>query len=127
MALLAAPPLGVDVVLVDRSMPRRGGMEKQKRIKEEPRLRTLPVILQTAASAPDEVLEGIRAGAYYYLTKPYDPQTLLAVVNTAAHDYAEYKDLQQRVRQGVECLTLIETATLLLRTVEQARDTAAVF
>ncbi len=127
MALLATEPLPYDVVLLDRSMPRMGGMEVLTRIKQDPRLRTLPVILQTAASSPDEVLEGIRAGAYYYLTKPYDPQTLLAVVNTAARDYAEYKDLQQRVRQGMECLTLIETATLLIRTVEQARDTAAVF
>lgn len=126
MALLERDPLPYDVVLLDRSMPRMGGMEVLTSIKSTPRLRMLPVIMQTAMAAPSEVIEGIRAGAFYYLTKPYDAQTLTAVVATAERDYAEYKDLQQRVRRGAECLTLMQEATLHIRTIEQARDTAAV-
>jgi DNA-binding response OmpR family regulator len=30
--------------------------------------------MQTAASEPDEMLEGIKAGVYYYLTKPYEQE-----------------------------------------------------
>jgi sigma-B regulation protein RsbU (phosphoserine phosphatase) len=127
MELLGRDPLPYDVVLLDRSMPRMGGMEVLQRIKADPRLRMLPVIMQTAAASRDDILEGIRAGAYYYLTKPYDPQTLLAIVGTAVRDYAQYRDLQQTVRRGMECLTLMRNATLTIRTVEQARDTAAIF
>jgi len=126
MECLAREPLRFDAVLLDRSMPRMGGMEVLARIKEDPRLRMLPVILQTAASAQPEILEGIRAGAYYYLTKPYDAQTLLAVLGTAARDFAQYRELQQTVRRGTECLTLMQSAKLSIRTVEQARDAAAV-
>lgn len=126
MDLLRNEPLACDVVLLDRSMPRMGGMEVLAEIKQDPRLRMLPVILQTAASEPEHVREGIRAGAYYYLTKPYDAQTLLAIVATAVRDFAEYKDLQQEVRRGVESLTLVQSATLLIQTIDQARDVAAV-
>jgi len=126
MSLLERNPARYDAVLLDRTMPRMNGMELLDRIKHDPRMRTMPVILQTAAATPEEVLEGIRAGAYYYLTKPYDAQTMLAVVGTAVQDYAEYKELQQRVRRDVECLSLIQSATLSIHTVEQARDTASV-
>jgi CheY-like chemotaxis protein len=126
MAILARDPEKYDAILLDRSMPRMNGMELLTLIKQDARMRTLPVILQTAAGAPEEVLEGIRAGAYYYLTKPYDAKTMLDVVGTAVHDYAEYKHLQHRVRRGVECLSLVQDATLMIRTVEQARDCAAV-
>src|SRR5687767_9096739 len=67
MELLEQKPLRFDVVLLDRSMPRMNGMEVLTRIKAAPRLRALPVILQTAAADRDQVIEGIRAGAYYYL------------------------------------------------------------
>ena len=126
MTMLERQPLSYDVVLLDRSMPRMNGMEVLVRIKSTPHLRMLPVIMQTALSDRPHIVEGIRAGAYYYLTKPYDAQTLTAVVGTAVRDFAEYKELQQRVRLGVECLTLITHATLRIQTVEQARDAAAV-
>ncbi len=127
MARLQREPLLYDVVLLDRTMPRMDGIEVLAAIKNDPRLRMLPVIMQTALASPQDVLEGIRAGAYYYLPKPYDAQTLVAMVETAAHDFAQYKDLQLKVRRGMECLTLIQNATLFIRTVEQARATASVF
>ena len=126
MEMLRRRPLRFDLVLLDRSMPRMGGMEVLRLIKEEPRLRALPVIMQSATAERDAIIEGLRAGAYYYLTKPYDSETLLAVVATAARDFAEYKRLQHELRQGLGCLTLIESASLVIHTVEEARDTAAV-
>src|SRR5688500_15097190 len=125
MTLLERQPLSYDVVLLDRQMPRMNGMEVLARIKNTPHLRMLPVIMQTALADRPQILEGIRAGAYYYLTKPYDGQTLTAVVGTAVRDFAEYKELQQRVRLGVECLTLITHATLSIQAGEQARGQGA--
>lgn len=126
MSRLEGAPEKYDAVLLDRTMPRMNGMELLTRIKHDSRMRTMPVIFQTALGAPEEILEGIRAGAFYYLVKPYDARTMIEVLGTAVHDYAEYKDLQHRVRRDVECLTLMREATLFIRTVDQARDVAAV-
>ncbi len=126
MSLLEQDPLPYDLVILDRSMPRMNGMEVLTSIKATPRLRTLPVIMHTASSAPEDVVEGIRAGAYYYLTKPYDGETLRAMVATASRDFGEYRRLQKELKRGLECLSLIRNATLRLRTVQQAYDTAIV-
>jgi sigma-B regulation protein RsbU (phosphoserine phosphatase) len=126
MSLLEVEPLRYHVVLLDRQMPRLGGLEVLARIKQNSRLRMLPVIMQSGSAKPEEIREGILAGAYYYLTKPYDPETLVAVVATAARDFAEYHRLQTALARGLECLTLIQSGTLLIRTIAQARDSAAV-
>jgi CheY-like chemotaxis protein/anti-sigma regulatory factor (Ser/Thr protein kinase) len=127
MEQLEKEPLAWDLVLLDRTMPRMNGMEVLARIKSDQRLRMLPVIMQTALTSQTEVVEGIRAGAYYYLTKPFDPKTLMAVVETAARDHEHYKELQHQIRRGMHCLMLIRSATLTIRTVEEARDVAAIF
>ena len=115
-----------DVVLLDRSMPRLGGLELLARMKEHSRLKTVPVILQTAMASRESFLEGIRAGAFYYLTKPYDREMLLTVVATAAHDRHERKQLQLHVHRGLQVLCVLREAVFTIRTVEEARDLGAV-
>src|SRR3569623_1379574 len=70
-----------DVVVTDRRMPRMDGLDLFRRAMADPKLRGIPFIMQTAATAPDEVVEGIQAGGYYYLTKPYHEETLITLVN----------------------------------------------
>jgi CheY-like chemotaxis protein/anti-sigma regulatory factor (Ser/Thr protein kinase) len=123
---LVADPAKFDVVLLDRSMPGMDGLQLMARMKEHPRLRGLPVILQTALTSREHILEGIRAGAYYYLTKPWDRDELLTVVETAAHDHAERKLLQEGVRRGLKVLRQLREAVFFIRTVDDARDLGAV-
>lgn len=123
--VLAADPDAFDVVLLDRTMPRLDGLELLGRIKQDQRLRLLPVILQTALVEPEHILEGLRAGAYYYLPKPHDPEMLAAVVSTAANDYCGYRELQEKLRKGLHSLSMLEEASFALRTVHEARDLAA--
>lgn len=119
--MLSSEPDRFDVVLLDRSMPRMNGMELLSRIKSDDRLRTLPAIMQTALTKREEIIEGIRAGAYYYLTKPYDVEMLRSVVRTAIEDYRGYRELQAEVRKGADTLRLMREAIFNFRTVEQAR------
>jgi CheY-like chemotaxis protein len=123
---LQANPAKFDVVLLDRSMPRMDGLQLMARMKEHAKLRILPVILQTALTSREQILEGIRAGAYYYLTKPWDREELLRVVETAAHDHTERKLLQEGVRRGLKVLRLLRDATFSIRSVDDARDLGAV-
>jgi DNA-binding response OmpR family regulator len=115
-----------DLVLLDRTMPRMDGMQLLQRIKSDHRFLILPVIFQSALVGREEVIEGIRAGAYYYLPKPYDSEMLLSVVRTAAADRAAAKDLQHRVRRGMQVLQLLDEAHFTYRTIEEARGLAAV-
>jgi DNA-binding response OmpR family regulator len=122
---LNADPERYDVVLLDRTMPRMDGMQLLTRMKEEEHLRMVPVIMQTALSRRDQILEGIRAGAYYYLTKPYDVEMLRTVVRTAVEDHRGYRQLQMQVKKGFDSLGMLQTAVFAFQTVEQARDLGA--
>jgi CheY-like chemotaxis protein/anti-sigma regulatory factor (Ser/Thr protein kinase) len=122
LPMLEGDPLRYDVVLLDRTMPRMNGLQLLGCIKENPRLRTIPVILQTACATREEMVEGIRAGAYYYLTKPYDVEMLLTVVATAVRDFTDYRHLAERIERGIRCLTLIREASFSIQTVDEARD-----
>lgn len=82
-ASLSAPDSDFSLVVLDRMMPELDGMELLRRMKREARFADIPVIMQTAASSPDQVREGLEAGAYYYLTKPYEPEALISIVRAA--------------------------------------------
>jgi len=125
-SMLDARPDEFDLVLLDRSMPRMNGIDLLRKIKADHRFLILPVILQSALVAREEVIEGIRAGAYYYLAKPYDAEMLLSVIRTAAADHGTAKDLQTRVRRGQQVLHLLDEAHFSYRTIEEARGLAAV-
>jgi CheY-like chemotaxis protein len=93
-----------DVVVTDRRMPRMDGLELFRRAMADPRLRTIPFIMQTAATAPDEVVEGIQAGVYYYLTKPYHEETLITLVNAAAKQRSQIGALEDSASRQREFL-----------------------
>jgi len=122
LSKLEADPMRYDVVLLDRTMPRMNGLQLLAHIKENPRLRTIPAILQTALATREEMVEGIRAGAYYYLTKPYDVEMLMTVIETAVRDFTDYRHLKERIERGLRCLTLIREASFSIQTVDEARD-----
>lgn len=123
--MLEQAPEEFDVVLLDRMMPRMDGMEVLRRIKADPRLEALPVILQTARVAREDVIEGIRAGAYYYLTKPFEEDMLRSVVRTAVRDILQYRKLQAELAQSARTLGLMSQGRFRLRTLDEAQALAA--
>lgn len=95
-ASLSAPDSDFSLVVLDRMMPELDGMELLRRMKREARFADIPVIMQTAASSPDQVREGLEAGAYYYLTKPYEPEALISIVRAALEDRRGRSQLRSR-------------------------------
>jgi phosphoserine phosphatase RsbU/P len=110
------------VVLLDRNMPRLGGVELLQWLKGNSELRSLPVILQTASDSRAELIAAMKGGAFYYLTKPYDVEMLLTVVATAARDRASYRQLQSVARRGELATGLLRSAVFRLHTIDEARD-----
>lgn len=114
-----------DLVILDRMMPVLDGMALLRRIKANASLAPLPVIMQTAAGNPEQVREGLDAGAYYYLVKPYARDSLLAITRSALEDGRERQELQRRLIAHGDALKLLMSAQFTLRTIEEAGVLAA--
>lgn len=72
--------LGVyDLLILDVMMPRLNGYEVARRVRSK-RCGT-PILMLTAKSSLEDRIEGLNAGADYYLTKPFDTRELLACIN----------------------------------------------
>ncbi|MCB1772527.1 MAG: response regulator [Gammaproteobacteria bacterium] len=124
--MLEADPHRYDVVILDRMMPRMNGMEVLARIKSHPVLQSVPVILQTALAAKDEILEGLQAGAYYYLTKPFDEDVLLSVLGTAVDDRGRYRRALEGSNAASRTFGLLREGAFGFRDLMSARDVATV-
>jgi DNA-binding response OmpR family regulator len=122
---LLAQPGRFDAVLLDRMMPGIDGLEVLQQMKKDARLADLPVIVQTAAAALDQVAEGLRLGAYYYLTKPYHRDALVAVVHAALRLSRQREEIHRRLQEYHGVMHLVEHARYRLRTLEEARSLAA--
>ena len=68
-----------DLLILDVMMPGLNGYEVAKRVRRE-RCST-PILMLTARSGVEDRIEGLSAGADYYLTKPFDSRELLACIN----------------------------------------------
>jgi len=90
-------PGAVDIVLLDRMMPEMDGIEVCEVMKADEKLRYIPIIMQTAASRPEEISEGIKAGVFYYLTKPLISETLLSIVGSAAKQVKQHRQLRSEM------------------------------
>jgi DNA-binding response OmpR family regulator len=122
MTILQADPGGFDVILLDRMMPRMDGMEVLRQVKSTPMLKALPVIMQTAMGDIKEIMEGLNAGAFYYLTKPLNHKLVVAVVRTAAEDHARWAVLRAEVEGSHLALRLMDQGHFRFQTLEQCND-----
>lgn len=115
---LAAPDSDYSLVILDRMMPGLDGLSFLRRMKADPRLANVPVILQTAASAPEQVREGLLAGAFYYLIKPYEPEALVSIVRGALEDSRIRRALRKAVKRQAAVPQLLISAEYRFSTLQ---------
>ena len=68
-------------LILDIMMPGMDGFEVCRRIKDDQKLRSIPVIMITALTAKQERIRGIEAGAEEFLSKPFDQKEAIARIN----------------------------------------------
>jgi CheY-like chemotaxis protein len=113
-------------VILDREMPGIDGLELLTLIKADSRLQALPVILLSVAVSPEQIAEGIEAGAFYYLTKPYEHKAMLCIVRAVKADLALRSEVSAQAARHIESLQYITQAELHFTTPEDVNRVAGI-
>jgi DNA-binding NarL/FixJ family response regulator len=82
-----------DLVITDIMMPQVDGYQFLKQMREDPRFKALPVVFLTARGMTSDRILGYQAGCDVYISKPFDPDELVAIVQNL---------LQRRAAQNSE-------------------------
>jgi CheY-like chemotaxis protein len=82
-----------DLVLLDLNLPRMSGREVLARVKEDPALKHIPVVVLSSSQARHDLLEAYRLHANCFVTKPVDLEEFLASVGAVARFWLEVAKL----------------------------------
>ncbi|HEY9647230.1 MAG TPA: response regulator transcription factor [Chroococcidiopsis sp.] len=105
-----------DLVISDIMMPQVDGYQFLKQLRDDPRFQALPVVFLTARGMTSDRIQGYQAGCDAYLSKPFDPDELVAIVSNllqrraatvkAASD-GETPDISDMARQIAEIKAML--------------------
>jgi len=95
-ALAIATTEHPDLILLDIMMPRLDGTEVCRRLKADPSLPFMPIIMVTAKADVKDIVAGLDAGADEYLTKPVDQAALVARVKSMLRVKALHDTVQEQ-------------------------------
>jgi len=123
-----------DLVITDVMMPEVDGFELCRKIKEDPDIDHVPVVFLTARADVEDKVEGLDVGADAYLTKPFEPEALIARIENLiatrqalrasfrGHDGADDRDPEESggVENAKEALPPTAEAPSLRDRVEEA-------
>jgi phosphoserine phosphatase RsbU/P len=102
------------LAILDWMMPELDGVELCRRIRENPRLKGLYLLLLTSRGSMEHLLEGLRAGANDYVTKPFDHDELEARVNVGVQVLRLQAELAARVSELEKALVQVKQLQGLL-------------
>ena len=106
-------------MILDRLMPRMDGIEVLRRLKADARFRDVPVIMQSAADSSEQVADGLAAGAWYYLAKPYSSKALKSIVAAALDDRRSRRELARISSEMRGVFALTQQASYRFRRLEE--------
>lgn len=119
--MVTRDPERYSTILLDRRLPSMDGLEVLKRIKREPAARDIPIVCMTGMISEREIVQGISAGAYYYVTKPFRHEVLLSVVRAAVEEYCARRTVRLELESTANAITLLAQGTFRFRQVDEAR------
>ena len=122
---LQADPSLYDVIIMDREMPVMNGITAVQKIKHNPLLKHIPIIMVTGADTDQELEEGLDSGVFYYLTKPVKPNMLRSVLSAAIRESQQSKVLADELGKHRASFNLIETCKFKFRMLSEAESLAA--
>jgi len=96
LALRSAAIETPDLILLDVIMPELDGFEVCRQLKNDPKTASVPVIFISSLEEPPDKIKGFDAGGVDYITKPFQPEEVLARVQTHLSLHRLQKQLQEQ-------------------------------
>jgi DNA-binding response OmpR family regulator len=122
--LLEKEPEKFLAVVLDWDMPKMNGIELLAWIKDQPALEDIPVVMQTAMDSSEQIRQGIDAGAFYYLTKPFDKKLLHSVIRAALMDSRSQRAMLRKLKESENPFELMREGTFRFRTLAEGERLA---
>ncbi len=98
-----------DLILLDVMMPGMTGIEVCKVLKQDPSTADIPIIIVTAKSGADDTREGLEAGAFDYIKKPFEKVEMLARINSALKLSEAHKLVVEAEKRSMYAATVLTT------------------
>ena len=111
-------------VILDRMMPGIDGLDLLRRIKADTRFAAMPVIMQSGATSPEQIAEGIEAGAFYYLTKPFLANSLLSITRAVMAEIELRAEVSSQAARHIESLKYFTRAELGFKSLQDVNIVA---
>jgi serine phosphatase RsbU (regulator of sigma subunit) len=111
--LALARAITPDAFVVDYRMPGMDGFEVTRQVKADPELRTIPVLMLTGADSAQNVVDGLGAGADYFVTKGSDTEILLARLRALLRVKAyqdQLRTLNQQITRDLQIARRVQEA-----------------
>jgi DNA-binding NarL/FixJ family response regulator len=114
-----------DLVISDIMMPQVDGYQFLKQLREDPRFQALPVVFLTARGMTADRIQGYNAGCDAYLSKPFDPDELVAITSnlldrraatTKAAGDGETPDIAEMARQIAQIKAMLSQRSSISQT-----------
>lgn len=123
LALQAANGDKPDLVLLDITMPDMDGYEVCTRLKQDPKLKDIPVLFISALTQTSEKLKAFELGGVDFITKPFQFEEVKARVETHLKLYRLQQSLEDRVKEQVNEITELQMGLIFgLAKLAEARD-----
>jgi chemotaxis family two-component system response regulator Rcp1 len=71
-----------DLILLDLNLPKKDGREVLEEVKEDPRLKHIPIVILTTSEAEEDILKSYRLHCNCFVTKPVDVKQFTAVIKS---------------------------------------------
>lgn len=116
---LAKPP---DLILSDIMMPIMNGYDLLQRVSENPEWNLVPVIFLTAKTSPEDIRFAKTLGIDDYITKPFDEEDLLAIIEGKITRSLKYRKMSKEIEKRI-----IESMNLEMDTIFQEKKDIILF
>ena len=96
------------------------GWEFLEALKQIPKFKDLPVIVQSGLDSPENFERGLQNGAFYFVSKPVEPISLLSMIRSSINEHERFAIIKEELRKTDNILSKTKEWKVTFRSIEEA-------